>query len=675
MPATLTCPPPDELMAALFGASGSDPAAMEAHFESCPRCQSMIQGAMPAGESIADRLRTVAASNACDDPEFRAAVDRVLRSDPRPAQLQPGDTVREYRLEELLGAGGMGTVWKARHTRLDMIVALKVMARRLHGDPAAEQRFAREMKAVGRLRHPNIIQAHDAGEADGRPYLAMEYAPGKDLAQYVREHGPFTPEAASGIIRQAALGLNHAHEAGLVHRDVKPSNLLLTSDGTVKILDLGLARLGDDDTVLPHTGDSTRDSELTGASRVIGTRDYMAPEQFRDARAVDARADVYSLGCTLIYLLTGRPPRLGDESAAPPAVANVLKKCLAPDPADRWPSAAALAAALEAPSRPPGRRLGGRVGIAIAIAVAVLPAGWWWFGGIATGDGETADAPRPPLLGRIPMTPVEAKQLQGQCAQLTSRRVTIKTSLGATFALIPPGEFGMSTECRVTISKPFYIGTHEVTVGEFKAFVDATGYKTKCETDGKGGWRMDRSDYHNMQQQSTKFTWRTPGYPDVSDQHPVTQVGYKDALAFCAWLSERDKTTYRLPTEAEWRWACRAGSAGDYYWGNDKVHLKDHAWHILTSMDQPQPVGMLKPNAWGLFDTLGNVEEWCLDWHGDYPDKPVTDYRGPATGKARVLAGGSHTQTRIDCAVRNPGGNTGFAFAGFRIVRELDDRP
>lgn len=669
MPTLTTCPTRDQLLAALEGAAGVDAASIEAHLQECVRCEESLRQASPWSSD----LRGISAEPETQDPGFLAALDRVLA----PAatdSIAPGDRIGEYVFEEPIGAGGMGAVWRARHARLDMAVALKLLSRRLLGDPAAEERFAREMKAVGRLRHPNIVQAFDAGEIDGRHYLAMELVAGSDLARFVKEHGPVAPETACAWVRQAALGLHHAHQAGLVHRDVKPSNLLIADDGTIKLLDLGLARIGADDIVAVGPSESTRDSELTSASRVIGTRDYMAPEQFRDARAVDPRADIYSLGCTLLYLLQGRAPRPGDESAAPPNVVPILRRCLAPDPADRWPTALAFAEALEPATRP--RRSRPRWGMYSAIAVAILATaggGWWLRSALA--DTDIGEMPSGPAPGKVPMTVVEAKRLQGEWAAHCNRRVTGRTGQGTAMVFIPPGQFGLSTECRASITKPFYISATEITVREFREFAETTGHRTRPEVSGKGGWVMDRSDYHNMQKQSPQYVWRTPGYPDVSDDHPITQVGYDDAVAFCAWLGSRDNATYRLPTEAEWRWACRAGAATDYYWGDDKKKMSDHAWNQLTSMEQPQPVGRLRPNAWGLFDTLGNVEEWCQDWFADLPSGEVVDYRGPATGKARVLAGSAHTHTRIDCQVRNPGYNTGYAFAGFRIVRELDEKP
>jgi serine/threonine-protein kinase len=225
-----------------------------------------------------------------------------------------------YILLERLGEGGMGQVFKARHRSLARIVALKVLRRQMLDNHTAVRRFQREVQAVAQMSHPNIVRAYDANDVSGTLYLAMELIVGKDLAQIVRENGPLPVAQACDYIRQAALGLQHAHECGLVHRDIKPANLLVTREktpsssamlvrpgsclgrwGTVKILDLGLARLKEEDGAPPGT-------LLTQLNSVMGTPDYIAPEQVRNSHDCDIRADLYSLGCTLYFLLSGRPP-------------------------------------------------------------------------------------------------------------------------------------------------------------------------------------------------------------------------------------------------------------------------------------------------------------------------------------------------------------------------------
>lgn len=206
-----------------------------------------------------------------------------------------------YVLLERLGAGGMGQVFKARHQRMDRIVALKLLPPELSENPAVIQRFQREVRAVAKLTHPNIIAAYDADEAPGGlPFLAMEYVAGCDLAQLLIAEPHLPVGRVLNYILQAARGLAFAHSQGVIHRDIKPGNLLLDAAGTVKILDLGLARIHEVEVQAAKDG-------LSRSGDVMGTVDYMAPEQALDSHAADARADLYGLGCTLYRLVTGKP--------------------------------------------------------------------------------------------------------------------------------------------------------------------------------------------------------------------------------------------------------------------------------------------------------------------------------------------------------------------------------
>jgi serine/threonine protein kinase len=227
-----------------------------------------------------------------------------------------------YTILERLGEGGMGQVFKARHHQLGRTVALKVIRQDYAADAEAVGRFYREMQATGKLTHPNVVRASDSGPVGSTHMLIMEYVPGIDLDRLVRQSGPLPVSEACEYVRQAALGLQHIHEHGLVHRDIKPSNLMLTkaqgsqSLGFVKLLDLGLARLqesvhGKTSTRLPD-GETVTTLTLDG-SVTLGTVDYLSPEQALDFHQVDIRGDIYSLGCTLFYLLTGHPP-FGDGS-------------------------------------------------------------------------------------------------------------------------------------------------------------------------------------------------------------------------------------------------------------------------------------------------------------------------------------------------------------------------
>jgi serine/threonine-protein kinase len=265
-----------------------------------------------------------------------------------------------YVLLERLGEGGMGTVFKAQHTFLNRPVAVKLISQAQLGSGGAAERFLMEMQLVAHLDHPHIVRAFDAGQHGDRYFLVMELIEGQTLARLVQQRGPLRTTWACACIRQAALGLQHASANGLVHRDIKPSNLMLSTprDGApvVKLLDLGLAR--------PQRSESARDLTRTGT--LMGTVDYLPPEQALDPRAVDVRADIYSLGCTFFFLLTGRAPFQGVTDAQillqhqqqePPAieaqrpdvpapVAAVLRRMLAKRAEQRFATAVEVAAAL-----------------------------------------------------------------------------------------------------------------------------------------------------------------------------------------------------------------------------------------------------------------------------------------------------------------------------------------
>ena len=221
-----------------------------------------------------------------------------------------------FRIEGVIGHGGMGSVYLARQLSLDRYVALKVMSRAWIGDPVFVARFIREAYAAALLSHPNVVQIYDIGEIEDTRYFSMEYVPGQSLLEVVKERGRLEPDVAVGYILQAARGLKHAHDRGIIHRDIKPDNLLLDEHGTVKVADLGLVKTPDlskyqDRLFEGASSDSglhTLPQDMTGVRMALGTPAYMAPEQCRDASAVDHRADIYSLGCTLYALVTGQQP-------------------------------------------------------------------------------------------------------------------------------------------------------------------------------------------------------------------------------------------------------------------------------------------------------------------------------------------------------------------------------
>ena len=337
------------------------------HVEACSTCQGIMEtldgledsvvadikgqtGPLPPNPQLQDQIRQA------------EEISRIVWGEPKPVvpEQPPPARLGQYAVLEKIGQGGMGAVYKAVHTRLKRLVAMKMLPASRLADPQAVARFQREMEAVGQLDHPHLVRAHDAGEAEGQHFLVMEYLDGIDLARLVRRTGPLSVADACEAVRQAALGLQHAHEHGLVHRDIKPSNLMLTTDGQIKILDLGLARL---------IGDHAQTEEMTATGQIVGTGDFIAPEQGQDTRQADARSDIYALGCTLYFLLAGKAPFSGPQHDTfvkkvmahanepippiqivrrdiPDAVAAIVDRMTAKDPEQRFQTAAEVAKAL-----------------------------------------------------------------------------------------------------------------------------------------------------------------------------------------------------------------------------------------------------------------------------------------------------------------------------------------
>jgi formylglycine-generating enzyme required for sulfatase activity/tRNA A-37 threonylcarbamoyl transferase component Bud32 len=645
-----------------------------------------------------------------------------------------------HLLLEPLGQGGMGEVFKARHRHLHRIDAVKLIRAERLANADAVRRFEREVRAAAALSHPNIVRAYDADRIGGRHLLVMEYIEGAiDLSRLVKQKGPLPVPQACEFVRQAALGLQHAHERGMVHRDIKPHNLLLTADGAlIKVLDMGLARLD------PCVANASASSTATLEGTIVGTPDYIAPEQALDSHTVDIRADIYSLGFTLYYLLTGQVPFAGGtmmqkilkhrreeprpveqlRPALPAGVAQVLRRMMAKPPEQRYQSPAEVAAALtsacgaedtptlnpveqtvaeaagSAPTggtfaavdsksgrgaivlphrlqlEPPGRR-GLRLalwsGTAVLAVSALLVVLFTASAGKKPAPEEfslvlppRAKLPEPaedmgpdgaPPRAIAPFDAAKARRYQQLWA--TQRRCAVieTNSIGMKLALIPPADFVMGGRDHgpseepphpVSLTQLYFLGVHEVTQGQFVQILNSN---PSHFTQGNGGG---------------------PAYP-------VDSVTWDDAVKFCAALSARTEEKqagrrYRLPTEAEWEFACRAGTTTWFSVGDELA--PDQGNYNASGHGRGVPVGSYAANPFGLHDMHGNVREWCADWSADdyYAQSPKEDPPGPRSGTKRIVRGGSWASAamfcrslnryRLDPAIRLP-------HVGFRVVCEM----
>jgi len=688
--------------------------------------------------------------------------------------------LENYVLLEKIGQGGMGQVFKARHQRMDRIVAVKLLRANRMMDDYAIQRFQQEVRAAARINHPNIVIAFDAGQSGTVHFLVMEFVEGSDLSAHVKRNGPFPVQQALNFVLQAARGLVTAHKHGIVHRDVKPANLLLDQAGTVKVLDMGLAHLNVDP-------DSEQPPDLTSTGHVIGTVDYMSPEQALDSKSADSRADIYSLGCSLFFLLTGKATYQGDtvvkkilahreqpipsiraiRPEVPEQVDTVFSRMVAKNVEDRYQTMAEVIDDLEQcgishQTLPNGQQslgtlidtgladflkevsignpasllpkklvpfsnrvkntallvIAGTV-LALSIFVAGLPGkkpvklpqvplddnpampvkeAW---------HGWPAGAPVPAVA---PFHSVQAKKHQEDWAAFLKVPVNYTNVLGMKFVLIPPGEFVMGTpaagmeealdnagnethwqECakseapqhKVVLTQPIYLGIHEVTQKEY-ALVMRKNPSYFAKT-GPGPQWVDT----------------VAGLDTAS--HPVEAVTWNDVAEFCAKLSQQeglkpfysrtgdtvtqlDGTGYRLATEAEWEFACRAGTTAKFWSGERNDDLEWSEWFVANSGGRTHAVGTRKANPFGLFDMQGNVCEWVEDWweptyYGQFSETPAIDPKGPSfTGTERVFRGGPwnfaapacRSSTRLAAPPTNGADNIGFRVALAIAVSHVD---
>ena len=564
-------------------------------------------------------------------------------------ELAPGSFIGPYRIDSVLGSGGMGMVYRARQVHLQRLVALKVMKPALAADEEFCERFMREARAGAAIDHAHVVRIYDADLRDGLLFQVFELVPGGDLAQVLKARGPLPPVEALRLIAECADGLQAIHRAGLLHRDLKPPNIFLDAQGHAKLGDLGMAR------------QAAGGDQVTRTGTMMGTPAYMAPEQARGG-AIDIRADIYALGATLYTLLTGRIPFPGANTleviakviadptpdprtmvpTVPATVAALVQRAMAKDRDQRHATpddlrqellrvAAGLPASRKAasavapdhgnagsggPAAPPRRRTMRALVAFAVLAVAVGGAVVWSRLGNQPAPATTLTGEPPPAVAHPPMVtpappqtppPAAAAPAEptapwassrghdqwGSWADLTINHVTQR------FRWIPAGSFTMGSPLSeggrdsdelahpVTLTKPFWLADSPTTQALWLAVMG-----------------------------------RNPAHITTSPDLPVESVSWDDCQAFVAALHQRDPRVFaRLPSEAEWEYACRAGTTGPL----PGADLDALAWYQGNSGMTTHPVKQKSPNPWGLYDMLGNVWQWCQDWQGDYPSDPVRD--------------------------------------------------
>jgi len=614
-----------------------------------------------------------------------------------------GAIVGQYHIIKQIGKGGMATVYKAYQPNLDRYVAIKVLTTDLSDTTDFVARFEREARAVAKLRHRNILTIFDYGRQAEVFYLVMEYVGGGTLME--RLGWPQDLAYAVSIVSQVGDALAHAHRQGLIHRDVKPGNILMAGEDWPLLSDFGLAKMLEDSL------------HLTASGASVGTPQYMSPEQAEGLK-VDQRSDIYSLGIVLYEALTGRPPFGTDSPAAmvlrrmneppvppralrsdlPQEMERIILKALAKSPADRYPRMeeflADLQTAFPLPAngainglpgptgqpaafvatpvpvetpRLPRRRSFSRARFAIGtvllliLALALLSFKDSLAPLVSALAGVTATVPNPSPMPSPSATLRPSPTLSPSTATppptakpTLSPRQTITVQVwqadGVEMVFVPAGEFLMGSAelgdderpARRVYLDDFWIDRYEVTNDRFDRFVAATGYQTEAERRG-WGWVWKVAGWDKVE----GADWRHPRGPDSGIEgkldHPVVLVSWNDAAAYCLWAEKR------LPSEAQWEKAARgtltdSGYGLRYAWGDEFDRAQANTNE--SGLGDTTPVGSFSPGGdspYGACDMTGNVWEWVADWYSSdyYSQAPPANPPGPASGVDKVLRGGS----------------------------------
>jgi formylglycine-generating enzyme required for sulfatase activity len=571
---------------------------------------------VPAAEQVHARSKndnTVtisgAAVSAAKDREDESDDLNFLSPSTRPDAL---GRLGHYEVLQVLGKGGFGIVFRAFDDLLQRVVAVKVMAPQIASTSPARKRFLREARSSAQVRHENVVQVYEVAEQP-LPYLAMEFIPGETLQQKLDRVGPLEVPEVLRIGRQIAEGLAAAHATDLIHRDIKPGNVLLEGgQHKVKITDFGLARTADD-------------ASISQSGIIAGTPMYMAPEQAQ-GQTLDQRADLFSLGSVLYQMVAGRPPFRANSAVAvlkrvaedqpraireiipetPQWLCDIIAKLHAKNPDERFQSArevADLLADCEA-------KLKAKQAVKNVLPAVVKPAGRKW----------VAAAAAVLLLSAIALAVTELTEVTHLFRQpATTNPVnpvvegklppTFKNSIGMEFVIVPKSKSWLGGgkdklgDQEVEIPADFYLGKYEVTQEEW---TQVMGYNSSAFS-RKGGYK--------------------DAVKDISDadlkRFPVEQVSWDQCQIFVAKLNRLENEPgwdYRLPTEEEWEYACRGGpmsdkrdSAFDFYFAKPTNTLLPAQANFNNGRQRPGKVGSYEPNVLGLYDMHGNVEEWCND--------------------------------------------------------------
>ena len=613
---------------------------------------------------------------------------------------------QRYRVEDSLGEGGMGAVYRAWDQRLQMPVALKELVPQpgLDAQTLAQlrQQFEQEAIVLARLKHPHLVSVIDFFEENGLAYLVMEFVEGESLADRIAHEGALPEKQVLTWAQQLLQALAYCHTQGIIHRDIKPQNVVITPEGDAVLVDFGLVKLWDPD-----------DPRTRTAIQAMGTPEYAPPEQYSQRSGhTEPRSDIYSLGATLYHALTGQAPlTVTDRMAYPQSfeplrVLNgridertdkIIQRAMALACSERWPDAEAMSAALRDrkvevrwpgqlahkthTAKLPGENTGGRwqrwgkwrwvlvvlpllILLAVGLGVVQLPAmplilTTTWTPTLTATTTVTTEPTQTPTL-----TPTATSTPRPTLAPGSTRERDVDSM---TMVYVPAGEFEMGSMRGSSNEEPvhavtlgaFWLDQTEVTNAQFAAFLNEHGN----QPEGGTTW-LDLEDVDCLINQPGNVFQPKRGY----SEHPVIEVSWYGATAYCEWVGGR------LPTEAEWEYATRGPESLRYPWGN----VLDCAKGNFSSDCAPDdytltaPVGSFSEgNGWvNAYDLAGNVWEWVADWYAEdyYARSPRENPRGPHDGKYRVLRGGSwygegglvRSATRVMSEPSYTGGYLGF---------------